>query len=101
MHLDPRYRKELSKNLNIKEDEEHIFRAYGRLNNSELNSFAKNPVVLAPKTELCRLVILEAHGPYHNSTAQTIAEVRRRCRRTIDIPPLPGASQTIQRRRRR
>ncbi|ETN86991.1 hypothetical protein NECAME_15997 [Necator americanus] len=38
---------------------------------------AKNPILIVPNTELCRLIILEAHGPYHNSTGHTIAEVRQ------------------------
>ncbi|KAK6741523.1 hypothetical protein RB195_009404 [Necator americanus] len=37
---------------------------------------AKNPIFIVLNTELCRLIILEAHGPYHNSTGHTIAEVR-------------------------
>ncbi|ETN82114.1 hypothetical protein NECAME_08164 [Necator americanus] len=52
VHLNSQYKKQLSKNLNLKEEENH-------------------------NTGLCRLIILEAHGPYHNSTGHTIAEVRQ------------------------
>ncbi|KAK6764389.1 hypothetical protein RB195_024639 [Necator americanus] len=37
----------------------------------------KNSILIVPNTELYRLIILEAHGPYHNTTGHTIAEVRQ------------------------
>ncbi|KAK6762039.1 hypothetical protein RB195_022943 [Necator americanus] len=77
VHLNSQYKKLLSKNLNLKEEENHVFRAYGRLNKSSLNIMAKNPILIVPNTELCRLIILETHGPYHNSTGRTIVEVRQ------------------------
>ncbi|KAK6751721.1 hypothetical protein RB195_003250 [Necator americanus] len=77
VHLNSHYKKQLSKNLNLNEEENHVFRAYGRLNKSNLNIMAKNPILIISNTELCRLIILEAHRPYHNSTGHTIAEVRQ------------------------
>ncbi|VDP21921.1 unnamed protein product [Heligmosomoides polygyrus] len=76
VHLQSQYRKELSNNLNLKEDEMHLLRAYGRLNQSDLNIEARNPLLVVPNTDLCRLIVEEAHGKYHNSTALTLAEVR-------------------------
>ncbi|KAK6062155.1 zinc knuckle, partial [Cooperia oncophora] len=67
VHLSSHYKKELSKTLNIKEDRKNLLRAYGRLNKSDLSSMAKNPILIAPHTEFSRLIVLEAHGKYHNS----------------------------------
>ncbi|KAK6032254.1 hypothetical protein OSTOST_01567, partial [Ostertagia ostertagi] len=64
-HINAQYRKELTKNLNLKEDHTKILRAYGRLNRSDLNPTAKNPILIVPNTHLSRLIINEAHGPYH------------------------------------
>ncbi|KIH55847.1 Pao retrotransposon peptidase [Ancylostoma duodenale] len=77
VHLRPQYRKELSKNLNLKEDEEHLLRTYGRLNKSDLHPMARNPILIAPNTELSRLIVQDAHGLYHRGTAHTMAEVRQ------------------------
>ncbi|KAK6031293.1 zinc knuckle, partial [Ostertagia ostertagi] len=51
-HLQSQYRKELVKNLNVREDKNKILRAYGRLNKADLDADAKNPIVIAPKSEI-------------------------------------------------
>ncbi|KAK6017354.1 hypothetical protein OSTOST_17127, partial [Ostertagia ostertagi] len=66
-HLQSQYRKELVKNLNVREDKNKILRAYGRLNKADLDADAKNPIVIAPKSEISRLIIIESHGAYHKS----------------------------------
>uniref|UniRef100_A0A7I4YZT0 Peptidase A2 domain-containing protein n=1 Tax=Haemonchus contortus TaxID=6289 RepID=A0A7I4YZT0_HAECO len=76
-HINAHYKKELTKNLNTKEDRVKILRAYGRLNKSDLDPTAKNPILIAPNTHLARLIINDAHGPYHVGTAHTISNVRR------------------------
>ncbi|XGW03187.1 hypothetical protein V3C99_014858 [Haemonchus contortus] len=77
VHLHSHYKKELLKNLNAKQDQEHLYRAYGRLNKSDLDSMARNPILIVPNTELARLIVLEAHGKYHNNTGHTMGEVRQ------------------------
>ncbi|KIH58458.1 hypothetical protein ANCDUO_11336 [Ancylostoma duodenale] len=77
VHINHQCRKELTKNLNLKEDEENVPRAYGRLNKSDLDAAAKNPILIVPNTELCRLLIIEAHGLYHNGTAHTMSQIRQ------------------------
>nr|CDJ98122.1 Integrase domain containing protein [Haemonchus contortus] len=72
------YRKELSKNLNLKEDNTKLLRTYGRLNKSDLDPMANNPIFIVPHTELSQMIISEAHGKYHRSTAHTMSEVRQK-----------------------
>ncbi|EPB72220.1 integrase core domain protein [Ancylostoma ceylanicum] len=64
--------------LNVREDKNGIWRCYGRLGKSYLAEDAKNPVLIAPHTDLAALIIREAHGTFHRSTAHTMAEVRRK-----------------------
>uniref|UniRef100_A0A7I4YWZ2 DUF1758 domain-containing protein n=1 Tax=Haemonchus contortus TaxID=6289 RepID=A0A7I4YWZ2_HAECO len=54
-HFSTQYKKELNKNLNVKMDKDQVLRAYGRLNKSDLQDSAKNPIVVAPNSELSRL----------------------------------------------
>ncbi|WKY11829.1 hypothetical protein Q1695_003420 [Nippostrongylus brasiliensis] len=77
VHVKERYRKELTKNPNLKENEVKVLRAYGRLNKAELSAAAENPTFTAPYTALSRLLIQEAHGAFHKGTAHTMAEVRQ------------------------
>ncbi|XGW22154.1 hypothetical protein V3C99_004829, partial [Haemonchus contortus] len=77
-HLRPQYRKELVKNLDVREDKNHIVRANGRLNKANLDADAKNPIVIAPKTEMSRLIIAESHDTYHKSVAHTMSDIRQK-----------------------
>ncbi|EPB69960.1 hypothetical protein ANCCEY_10954 [Ancylostoma ceylanicum] len=68
--------------LNLKQDEDCIWRCWGRLGKSFLPFGAKNPIFIAPNSQLvillAQLVILQAHGQLNRSTSNTIAEVRRK-----------------------
>ncbi|EYC13254.1 hypothetical protein Y032_0044g1062 [Ancylostoma ceylanicum] len=64
--------------LNLKQDEDGIWRCWGRLGKSFLPFGAKNPIFIAPNSHLAQLIILQAHGQLHRSTSNTIAEVRRK-----------------------
>ncbi|EYC46156.1 hypothetical protein Y032_0406g904 [Ancylostoma ceylanicum] len=64
--------------LNITLDSDGIWRCHGRLGKSRLPEEAKKPVFIAPNSDLANLIIQEAHGKYHRSTAHTMAEVRKR-----------------------
>uniref|UniRef100_A0A183FZG4 DUF5641 domain-containing protein n=1 Tax=Heligmosomoides polygyrus TaxID=6339 RepID=A0A183FZG4_HELPZ len=47
------------------------------LNRSDLDDEAKAPAILAPNTDLARLIIQEAHGTYHRGVEHTISTVRQ------------------------
>ncbi|KAL6722448.1 hypothetical protein Aduo_017573 [Ancylostoma duodenale] len=67
------------KNLNIKEsDQDGLLRCYGRLGDSHIPEEAKNPILIAPNTELAKLIILEAHGPLRCTTGHTMSNVRQK-----------------------
>ncbi|VDL76635.1 unnamed protein product [Nippostrongylus brasiliensis] len=63
--------------LNIRSDKNGVLRCYGRLGNSYMPEDTKNPVFVVPNTKLADLIIQNAHGKLHCSTAQTMAEVRK------------------------
>ncbi|VDL78269.1 unnamed protein product [Nippostrongylus brasiliensis] len=90
LHLPAAKQNEL-KQLKIRNDENGILRCQGRLGNSELPRNARYPIVLASKTHLARLVIHEAHSPYHCGTSHTIAKVRER----FWIPKIRQMTRTI------
>ncbi|KIH66244.1 hypothetical protein ANCDUO_03427 [Ancylostoma duodenale] len=80
------------KNLNIKEsDQDGLLRCYGRLGNSHIPEEAKNPILIAPNTELAKLIILEAHGPLHCTTGHTMSNVRQK----YWIPRLRQQTKTV------
>ncbi|KIH69104.1 hypothetical protein ANCDUO_00556 [Ancylostoma duodenale] len=64
--------------LNITPDSDGIWRCHGSLGKSRLPEEAKKPIFIAPNNSLANLIIREAHGKYHRSTAHTMAEVRKR-----------------------
>ncbi|KHJ84892.1 hypothetical protein OESDEN_15388, partial [Oesophagostomum dentatum] len=64
----------LQRKLNVKYDEYGVLRCYGRLGKSYLNEEAKRPALIAPNTKLATLIIREAHGTFHRSTAHTMCE---------------------------
>ncbi|KAK6763555.1 hypothetical protein RB195_024034 [Necator americanus] len=75
VHINRHYKQELSKNLNLKQDKAGLLRAYGRLNKSDLNTLAKNPIIIVPNTDLSRLIIDDAHGIYHKGIPHTMSDV--------------------------
>ncbi|EPB77455.1 hypothetical protein ANCCEY_03438 [Ancylostoma ceylanicum] len=76
--------KKSQKDLNIQEGELGILRCFGRLQHADIPSSAVEPIYIAPKTALARLIIWEAHNQYHRSTARTMPTVRE----TFWIPKL-------------
>ncbi|KAK5977591.1 hypothetical protein GCK32_014939 [Trichostrongylus colubriformis] len=68
IHLRGQYRKDLTSNLNLKKDEHDVWRAYARMNQSDLDDPSKNPIMIALKTELNCLIIAESHDHFHKST---------------------------------
>ena len=68
--------KELSMQLNIREDDKGILRVNSRLNNSHLPLATKNPIVLKRDHYLCTLFILYYHTKVlHNGLKQTITGI--------------------------
>ncbi|XGW15869.1 hypothetical protein V3C99_001376 [Haemonchus contortus] len=68
----------LRQKLNMHQDGKGIWRCYGRLGKSFLPEDAKNPIFIFPNTTLAQLIIREAHGKLHRSTAHTMLEVRQK-----------------------
>ncbi|KIH69356.1 hypothetical protein ANCDUO_00305 [Ancylostoma duodenale] len=70
---------DIQRKLNITPDSNGIWRCHGRLEKSRLTEEAeKKSIFIAPNNSLANLIIQEAHGRYHCSTAHTMAEVRKR-----------------------
>ncbi|KAK6756362.1 hypothetical protein RB195_014648 [Necator americanus] len=79
VHINNHYKQGLSKNLNLKQDKAGLLRAYGRLNKSDLDTLAKNPIIIVPNTDLSRLIIDDADGIYHKGIPHTMSDVRQMC----------------------
>uniref|UniRef100_W6NFA3 Zinc finger and Integrase domain containing protein n=1 Tax=Haemonchus contortus TaxID=6289 RepID=W6NFA3_HAECO len=112
------YRKSMENSLQLFMDSDGLWRSKGRLGNSDLDESAKYPIVVAPNTDLARLVTKEAHGLYHQGIEHTISTVRQKywipkirqsvrkmirkcvkCRRFNTSPyPYPDATDLPQRR---
>ncbi|KAK6760887.1 hypothetical protein RB195_022089 [Necator americanus] len=75
-------------------DPKKIVRCRGRLWNSDLTKDAQLPILIAEKTPLASLIIEEAHGTFHLSTAHTMAKVRKK----FWIPQLRRQVQKILQR---
>ncbi|KAK6017720.1 hypothetical protein OSTOST_16755 [Ostertagia ostertagi] len=54
VHLRQQDKKDLLRNLNLMEDKDHLLRAHGRLNKSDLDEETKNPILVLPHTELAQ-----------------------------------------------
>ncbi|EPB72938.1 Pao retrotransposon peptidase [Ancylostoma ceylanicum] len=76
LFLTSAYRKSMENTLRLFQDDRTIWRSKGRLDNSSLSEECKNPIFIAPKTELATLLTQEAHGKYHRGIEHTIATVR-------------------------
>ncbi|XGW22020.1 hypothetical protein V3C99_004742, partial [Haemonchus contortus] len=76
IYITEEYRKSMKNTLRLYQDENRIWRSKGRLGHSTLSDDAKNPVFIAPNTNLAEKIINEAHGIYHKGTEHTIATVR-------------------------
>uniref|UniRef100_A0A183FN61 Integrase_H2C2 domain-containing protein n=1 Tax=Heligmosomoides polygyrus TaxID=6339 RepID=A0A183FN61_HELPZ len=75
-HITPHYRKSVENTLRFLKDNDGIWRSKGRIGNSSLNSDAKSPIFISPKTPLATLIINEAHGEYHQGIEHTMSTIR-------------------------
>ncbi|VDO66443.1 unnamed protein product [Heligmosomoides polygyrus] len=75
-HITPHYRKSAENTLRLFKDNDCIWRSKGRIGNSSLNSDAKSPIFISPKTPLTTLIINEAHGEYHQGIEHAMSTIR-------------------------
>ncbi|KAK6030927.1 zinc knuckle [Ostertagia ostertagi] len=72
------YKDEISstayRKLNIQKNDDGIWACHGRLGQSDLSENTKKPIFVVPNSILARLIIQQAHGKMHLSTAHTMAE---------------------------
>jgi hypothetical protein len=65
--------------LDLYLDADSIIRCRGRLNNADLSSDARNPILLPKNTELTRLIIQHFHErTLHSGVSYTISSIRQR-----------------------
>ncbi|EGT53729.1 hypothetical protein CAEBREN_31877 [Caenorhabditis brenneri] len=76
-------------NLGIVENAKGLLVCKGRLENSDLEDSAKNPILIMPNTRISKQIIDDCHKPFHSSVDQTIDTVRRK----FWIPRLRRATQ--------
>ncbi|KJH45703.1 hypothetical protein DICVIV_08237, partial [Dictyocaulus viviparus] len=74
----PNYSSKLVANLSIYQDNHGTLRCKGRIGNADIPFETQEPMLVIPNTPLAEVLVNEAHLPYHCSTSQTIANVRRR-----------------------
>ncbi|KAK5977692.1 hypothetical protein GCK32_009436 [Trichostrongylus colubriformis] len=73
----PTSRKNVLKQLKLQTDKQGILRCRGRLEKSGLPFDARQPVLIAAKSDLARLIVRQAHMPFHCGVSHTIANVRQ------------------------
>ena len=77
--FDKDYLEKITPQLGIYKDKDGILRCGGRLNNSNLDIQAKNPILLPRNSHLSNLIIRESHSNVmHNGVKETLAELRSR-----------------------
>uniref|UniRef100_A0A0N4WUE3 Integrase_H2C2 domain-containing protein n=1 Tax=Haemonchus placei TaxID=6290 RepID=A0A0N4WUE3_HAEPC len=76
LHLTDEYRKSIENKLRLYKDEDHLWRSKGRIGNTILDTDAKSPIFVFPKTPLADLIVKEAHGNYHQGIEHTMATIR-------------------------
>ncbi|KJH40180.1 hypothetical protein DICVIV_13887, partial [Dictyocaulus viviparus] len=74
----PNYSSKLVINLSIYQDNHGTLRCKGRIGNADIPFETQEPMLVIPNTPLAEVLVNEAHLPFHCSTSQTIANVRRR-----------------------
>ena len=71
--------KQWQQTLGVFEDEKGLLRCKGRLKNAPLVFDTKYPILLVEKSELSRLIVLEAHEQvFHNGRRETLNKLRQR-----------------------
>ncbi|VDO59427.1 unnamed protein product, partial [Heligmosomoides polygyrus] len=63
----PLEKRKTLKQLKLMEDEYGILRCQGRLGNANLPFDTRRPILVATKSDLARLIILQAHSSLHCS----------------------------------
>ncbi|VDK53537.1 unnamed protein product, partial [Cylicostephanus goldi] len=76
-HLTKDYKKSMDNTLRLYCDNQKIWRSKGRIGNSTLEEDAKNPIFIAPNTQLATAIIKETHEDYHKGIEHTIASIRQ------------------------
>ena len=67
------------RDLSLVIDDDGFLRSKGRLANAEDSQIADSPLLLPPKSWLCKLIILQAHERcLHGGTADTLTHLRRK-----------------------
>ncbi|XP_065062391.1 uncharacterized protein LOC135689168 [Rhopilema esculentum] len=79
MTINKAYVKKIEPQLDVFKDKDGILRCGGRLNNSNLDLQAKNPILLPRDSQLTILIILQSHSNVmHNGVKETLADLRSR-----------------------
>ena len=74
-----KYSKNLKVTLGIYLDSDHILKCRGRLNNSDLPKYTRNPVLLPKDGHFTNLIINQAHQKVkHGGVKGTLTEIRSR-----------------------
>jgi len=69
----------LLKQLSLFIDEKGVVRCYGRINNLDLSSDSKTPILLPPRHEFTDLLIRQAHGQvFHDGIRETLNLIREK-----------------------
>ena len=79
---------------NLYRDDSNIVRCKGRLGRANLPANTKRPMLIREDTPLAKIIINDSHLPFHRSTSQTMANVRRK----FWIPHLRSAARRVIRK---
>ena len=79
MTINKAYVKKIEPQLDVFKDKDGLLRIGGRLNNSNLDVQAKNPILLPGDSQLTILIILQSHSNVmHYGLKETLADLRSR-----------------------